>query len=64
MSKTSHKEIKFRAKYLPQDKIRILGTDTEGIVVRLGSAGDIEYIHVQIGNNVLTFRDFQIEKVR
>jgi hypothetical protein len=59
----STKEIKFRAAYLPQDKVKILNTDNEGTVIRLSSAGEVEYIHVSVNGIILTFRDFQIEKM-
>ena len=59
----NHKEIKFRAPYLPADKVKILNTDKEGTVIRLSSAGEVEYIHVSVNNIILTFRDFQIAKM-
>jgi hypothetical protein len=61
-----HKEVKFRAEYSPLDTIKVKETSQEGTVVRLSSAGDIEYIHVLLQNTLtpVTFRDFQIEHCR
>lgn len=60
-----HKDIKFRAEYSPLDKIKVKTTDQEGTVVRLSSAGDVEYIHVLLAGTVtpVTFREFQIERI-
>lgn len=60
------KDIKFRADYTTGDNVLVRETQQEGTVVRLSSAGDVEYIHVLLNGTVtpVTFREFQIEHRR